>query len=232
MSHFKLDSIHKAAAAVFALLAILLVLFMILSGTSSINFEEEVYVGRVGDTIRVTIEVEDATFQAYELTFVTDSTVAKPVSHVGSGYITESWTAFANIKGTDTLLVSAASVAAIGITDPTVIFALDYVITGEGTIPIEVLRFKLDESDYNLPEASIEGQPPLLYGDADEDGDIDSMDAVRILEHSVGISFIPGSQQPAADVTDNGTVSALDAALVLQWTVNIINCFPAEVGCE
>jgi len=73
------------------------------------------------------------------------------------------------------------------------------------------------------------GEPPsILYGDVNDDGDVNALDAACILQHIVGLRSLTPAQQTAGNVTDDNTLSALDAALILQYAVGLISSFPAE----
>ncbi len=71
--------------------------------------------------------------------------------------------------------------------------------------------------------------PYVLLGDADRDVQVSRCDAMGVLNHVVGRN---GIDLTAADVTGNGTVTAYDAAHILQQVAGIIDCFPADPGCN
>jgi hypothetical protein len=60
---------------------------------------------------------------------------------------------------------------------------------------------------------------------------ISSLDASYILQAAVGTRALTAEQALACDVTGNGTLSALDASLILQYKVGIITSFPATQTC-
>jgi hypothetical protein len=60
---------------------------------------------------------------------------------------------------------------------------------------------------------------------------VSSLDAAYILQAAVGLRTLGRSERLAADVTGNGTVSALDASLIMQYRVGIISRFPAAAAC-
>lgn len=59
----------------------------------------------------------------------------------------------------------------------------------------------------------------LSVGDVNEDGNIDSYDALMILNHCVGITELSDSQQKCADINSDGEVNSYDALLVLNKVV-------------
>ena len=64
-----------------------------------------------------------------------------------------------------------------------------------------------------------------LLGDVNGDGNINSTDAMLILQHSVKIISLTPEQQLRADVTRDGNVNSTDAMRVLQYAVKIITSF-------
>lgn len=69
----------------------------------------------------------------------------------------------------------------------------------------------------------------IMYGDANLDGKIDTNDALAILQHVVSLIELKGDALTAAKVSVEGdTVSSVDALLVLQKIVGIVDKFPVE----
>lgn len=60
---------------------------------------------------------------------------------------------------------------------------------------------------------------------------ISALDAVYILQALGGERMLTAAQLLACDVTGNGSLSPLDAALVLQYKVGLINKFPVAQAC-
>jgi len=61
---------------------------------------------------------------------------------------------------------------------------------------------------------------------------ISSMDAMYTLQAAVGLRSLSNNQETACDVTGNGAVTALDAALILQYKVGLIATFPVSEACD
>lgn len=68
----------------------------------------------------------------------------------------------------------------------------------------------------------------VTYGDVDENGKINSSDALTVLQSVVGIVQLNERQSKAADVDGSNKIDTSDALMILQYTVNIIDIFPIE----
>lgn len=68
----------------------------------------------------------------------------------------------------------------------------------------------------------------VTYGDVDENGKINSSDALTVLQSVVGIVQLNERQSKAADVDGSNKIDTSDALSILQYTVNIIDIFPIE----
>ena len=64
-----------------------------------------------------------------------------------------------------------------------------------------------------------------LLGDVNGDGNINSTDAMLVLQHAVKIITLTEEQQLRADVTRDGAVNSTDAMRILQYAVKIITSF-------
>jgi subtilisin family serine protease len=67
--------------------------------------------------------------------------------------------------------------------------------------------------------------PARLYGDANCDGDVSSVDAAVILQLVAGIIGSLNCPQNA-DVDRDGSVTAVDAAIILQYVAGLIDSLP------
>ena len=68
-------------------------------------------------------------------------------------------------------------------------------------------------------------------GDVSMNGQISAQDAAEVLGHVIGKKTLDNQALTRADVTGDGTVSAFDAAMILHFVVDLIDCFPAAAGC-
>jgi hypothetical protein len=74
-----------------------------------------------------------------------------------------------------------------------------------------------------------------FYGDVDENGFVQAMDAAYTLQYAVGLDPITADPRPweddrltRADVDGNTSIQAYDAALILRYAVGLISSFPVE----
>lgn len=68
--------------------------------------------------------------------------------------------------------------------------------------------------------------PSVLYGDADADDDVSSIDVTVIQRYLAGI--LSTLNERNADVDGDGDVTMIDATLIQRYLVGVINKFPAE----
>lgn len=80
-------------------------------------------------------------------------------------------------------------------------------------------------SKYN---AFKEQEKAVVYGDINNDGDINAADALMALQHSVRLIKLDEAQSIAADVDGSGQIDASDALYILQYSVRLITRFPVE----
>ena len=72
--------------------------------------------------------------------------------------------------------------------------------------------------------------PPveIVYGDADDDGDVTILDVTYIQRYDAGIELPNPLNEKNADVDDDDDVTILDATLIQRYLVGVIRKFPAE----
>jgi len=69
---------------------------------------------------------------------------------------------------------------------------------------------------------------PVLYGDADGNGVVNSIDAMVVLQYDVELIGEDEIDLIAGDVDGDGVVNSIDAMLILQYDVELITEFPVE----
>ena len=62
-------------------------------------------------------------------------------------------------------------------------------------------------------------------GDVNDDGEINSADALCVLQNSVGLLELTDSESSKGDVNLDGLINSADALLILKYTVGLINGF-------
>jgi len=65
-----------------------------------------------------------------------------------------------------------------------------------------------------------------MLGDADNDGDVDNVDAMLVLQYYTGLADETDLNLFVCDVDGNGAVNNVDAMLILQYYVELITVFP------
>ena len=78
------------------------------------------------------------------------------------------------------------------------------------------------------PAAAEQSADNILYGDVDGSGKIDTGDALKALQWTVGLTGLTAGQRLLGDVSADGLVNATDALYILQYTVELINRFRAQ----
>jgi len=67
--------------------------------------------------------------------------------------------------------------------------------------------------------------PPPANGDANKDGETNSVDALLVLQHDAGL-LAELAYPENCDVNEDGAINALDAELVLQFNAGLIEGLP------
>ena len=82
-----------------------------------------------------------------------------------------------------------------------------------------------DQTLSSGPAASFQAYVPYTLGDVNDDGTIDSADALLVLKHSVHLLDLDAVQQLAANVNKDHTIDSSDALLILRYSVHLIDKF-------
>lgn len=107
---------------------------------------------------------------------------------------------------------------------------IDQITATETTVAFRVFPNKLDSGvTYHVYLSSTENARDELLsfksyvaytlGDVNEDGSVDAVDALLVLQASVGKKTLTANQKLAADVTFDGSIDAVDALYILQASV-------------
>ena len=89
------------------------------------------------------------------------------------------------------------------------------------------VQFNLDKIDVKL---TVKLAPKCngLWGDADNDGDVDYVDAMVIAQYDVWLIEDEDIHRCVSDVDGNGVIDYVDAMLVAQYDIWLIDKFPVE----
>lgn len=107
---------------------------------------------------------------------------------------------------------------------------------GGGTVQFTVFPYQLEAGEYNVYLSGtdvdygrvasfkvVESWTEAEYtlGDVNQDGNINSIDALLVLQANAGIVDLDDTRIKAADVDTNGSVNSIDALLILQKNAGI-----------
>ena len=87
-----------------------------------------------------------------------------------------------------------------------------------------VVVFASSDPD-ELPFVPAPGKPKKIRGDADGNGEVNYMDAMLVLRHSVGLEELSDAVVALCDVDNSGSLSYMDAMLILRYSVGLITEF-------
>ena len=100
------------------------------------------------------------------------------------------------------------------------------------TVPAEVTTFPAETTcpvvATTSPEAATEPDKPFVFGDANNDGDVDILDAALVQKFAAEKIQLTAEQIYAADVNKDGVADTLDAILIQQFAADIISVFPEK----
>lgn len=98
-------------------------------------------------------------------------------------------------------------------------------VNAAGSIPLSTVTDA--NGDYSLSGFGA-GAYTITPSKTNQVNGISNLDATTVAQHVVGFIALNTTQQIAADVTGNGTITSLDAAYIAQFVVNIAN--PGSTG--
>lgn len=71
-------------------------------------------------------------------------------------------------------------------------------------------------------------EPTLLYGDANGDGIVNSIDATIVTRAALGAFELSDEAQLRCDVNGDGKVNSIDATIITRYALRVITSFPVE----
>ena len=92
-------------------------------------------------------------------------------------------------------------------------------------VPVEAVEDSSNIEDSSSVEDSSSEIEQFKMGDVDQNGTIDSSDALMVLKHIVNIAVLDENQIKTADTTHDGEINTLDALKILKYIVGLISDF-------
>lgn len=77
-------------------------------------------------------------------------------------------------------------------------------------------------SPNELPAIPLPGQQKKLRGDADGNGNVNYVDALLVLRHSIGLENLDDTTVTLCDVDNSGDLSYEDALMILRYSIGLI----------
>ena len=200
-------------------------------GVSVSHAEASIYPGVAGDTIQVAVNVDLQDIDLYSVGLRLDGFQ----SHLGFLGIdttetlvgSQEWSFVSNAQ--DDILLTGVygpdSITANG-----VLFKLEFYAPetlSVGSIPVNIIQLDINElsDDFILTNGSVLISHSKL-GDVTLNDTVSYYDGSMVLRYLVGLEEFNHSQLIAADVTVDGTVTALDASIIGQYTAELIDSLP------
>lgn len=194
--------------------------------------------------------LEDLGVESYQFTLFFDGDLLEPLGIVTEGTLSEGTTAAVNTMDGEISVAVAeqAGQETAGVTP--LLFTVEPMDI-EGDTPVLLyVRFRAEEMlgatdlSFNGTFQFNEGEPPVtadvgtvtvvpLYGDASLNLEVSSFDASLVLDAVVDAVDLSEAAEAAADVSGDGSVSALDASYILRYAAGDpeVPCFPVADGC-
>ena len=200
-------------------------------GVSVSHVEASIYPGVAGDTIKVpvNIDLQDVDlfsvgirldgFQSH-LEFLGIDTTETLVGNQG-------WNFVSNAQ--DDILLTGVY-GSDSITTNGVLFRIEFYAPetlSVGSIPVNIAQLDINElsEDFILTNGSVLVSHSKL-GDVTLNDTVSYYDGSMVLRYLVGLEEFNYNQMVAADVTVDGTVTALDASIIGQYTAELVDSLP------
>jgi len=212
----------------------------------AVKFGDDVIYGAAGDTILIPIRIDDpsgAGIISAEFDLRYDSTVVSAISVDDTGTLVgdAGWSIVDTVKAGH-LKVAMAGTTPLG-SGGTLINIVLYVNDSDtigASSPLQFTSFLFNEGTPAV--TTVDGSVTVrsIYGDVSEDGFVHAFDAALILAYmandtavlkdSIGDTTLSETRKVVAEVSGDSTITELDASLILQHVVGIIDSFPVEGG--
>ncbi|MCF7802717.1 MAG: T9SS type A sorting domain-containing protein [Candidatus Marinimicrobia bacterium] len=113
-----------------------------------------------------------------------------------------------------------------------VLARLEFNVTGESEtfipVSVESAVFDTGKDSVVTEDGGVWINAPFAYGDVDGNGQIQAYDASLILQHLAEMITLTGEDSVAADLTLDQSISSLDASLLMQYGVGLIDSLPYD----
>ena len=200
-------------------------------GVSVSHVEASIYAGVAGDTIQVPVNVDLQDVDLYSVGIRLDGFqnhlqflgIDTTETLVGN----HDWSFVSNAQ--DDILLTGVY-GSDSITTNGVLFKLEFYAPetlSVGSIPINIIQ--LDVNELNEEFILTNGSVLISYsklGDVTLNDTVSYYDGSMVLRFLVGLEEFNYNQMVAADVTIDGTVTALDASIIGQYTAELIDSLP------
>jgi hypothetical protein len=135
------------------------------------------------------------------------------------------------VNGSDSLALTAFA-GSEEISGSGILFRAKFKVIGNpcsfATITLPFFKFDSGTDSVKKLDGGVNIKARPFFGDADQNGKVEALDASTILKHVVGKNSLQCQGLANADVTANGVVTGLDATAVLKYVVKLITTFPAD----
>lgn len=142
-----------------------------------------------------------------------------------------------NADGTKTLAIAwaAASPVALTVNEAAQLADVNFTVASGVTenVTLEVQAATVAKNDTDAPatvtvaNGAIE-LSSLLYGDVDNNGDVDSYDASLVLQYNLSLITLDADALKRGDVDGSGVVDSYDGSLILKYDLGLLSKFPVE----
>ena len=190
--------------------------------------------GSSGSTVSVPISIDDATRIAggdFSLIYNANTLTVKEVK--GSDLLTSAGITVVSNPATPGQLKMAMAGASGIQSGSGILMTVTFEITSnaaEGKTDLQLQGSPKDENGKLIPIVVVNGSVTVvnagLLGDVNNDGTVDSGDAILVLRYSAGLSTLPDVQKNLGDVNSDGSTDAGDAILILRYSAGLIAAFP------
>ena len=191
----------------------------------------------IGDSVNIPINVDFPSEKLYDSAELTFSGYQNGLEFIGvdtSSSMTggAGWSNAVNETG-DSLIITWFA-GAEDISGSGVFCWLKFAVTGEPCnfvpINIESALFNTGGDPVSITNGGVYIKPIPIYGDVDSNGEVQAHDAALILKHVIEVETLDCQGLANADVTLNDTVTALDASIILQYGVGLIDTLPYDTS--